>query len=287
MMMRRTLVALAFASSFLVLPPAVRADEPETGAHVYSHAIQAMAAIAPPPYVRFHEDVTFSHAQLVFKQQPGPKLQTMILLGKNDPPRAYDVVYRAADGVAAMHSADGKERLVGNPAPWNVMWNEIIGIGKAAGAPSAVTQPNASPAPDSESADATPATIGSVTVFGSRFYRIENAGAESIDGATAFHLRFTPIADPDAHSLREVWVDTATYRFRKAMVRIHKGGTARIDGAITYAFGPVDRYWLATRAHFEATGQIAFYRITGVVDMAASAFSFPDKVTADEFALAP
>lgn len=69
-----------------------------------------------------------------------------------------------------------------------------------------------------------PATIATVRVSNRR-YTVVNVGIEDVSGIACFHLKLTPVAEPDKYRLRDIWVDTTS----SATVQLNVSGNF-IDG---------------------------------------------------------
>jgi hypothetical protein len=87
-------------------------------------------------------------------------------------------------------------------------------------APSASPNGSASPAPQPSDAFREIAHVEANT----RDYQIELAGTERVVGVPALHLTLTPLREPEANRLRDLWVDPATYRTVQLNVQGLLGG---------------------------------------------------------------
>ena len=78
-------------------------------------------------------------------------------------------------------------------------------------------------------------TIGSATVE-HRDYETELLGIEDLAFGRAYHLRLTPVTQPQRFRLREIWVDTTSYAVRQIISEGNfvDGPPTRIRWQITY-----------------------------------------------------
>lgn len=80
-----------------------------------------------------------------------------------------------------------------------------------------------------------PRTIGSLTLT-KRRYLIAVAGSETINGQPTIHLTLTPLLDPRADRLRDLWIDARTNRAVQARVAGNfTGPETHVSWLITFA----------------------------------------------------
>jgi hypothetical protein len=88
-----------------------------------------------------------------------------------------------------------------------------------------------------------PKSIASVTVM-DRAYTVTLIGIESLDGASVYHVHLEPNYVPDAHPLRELWIDRSTFEVLQLTYARHAQSGAA-SGTVQYRFAQVgpDRIW--------------------------------------------
>ncbi len=107
--------------------------------------------------------------------------------------------------------------------------------------PSALVTP---PPPEDFAADPFgPKAIASVSVT-DRAYTVRLVGVESLDGASVYHVHLEPNYVPDAHPLRELWIDTSTFEVLQLTYARHAESGAPA-GTVEYRFAQVspERIW--------------------------------------------
>lgn len=112
----------------------------------------------------------------------------------------------------------------------------------------------ASPTPSPESQLGAPPSLGKLSIFGNRYYRITLVGLETVEGGPAYHLHLVAKGSDKDHPLTDLWVDPSTYLMRKAHAvytfrAVAMGGGGQGD----LTFGKVGKYWMATGFDFNVT----------------------------------
>lgn len=122
-------------------------------------------------------------------------------------------------------------------------------------------------------------TIATVTAYAKPAYAIESVGIETVNGHSAYHLRLRPLAQPQRHNLRDLWIDPQTFDIWKAHfvgnypALVPYGTPPLVPSDVTADFRPTLSYWIVYRltwnydydgSHFgfdTHVGEIAFPRV--------------------------
>ncbi len=209
---------------------------------IYLRAFRAMKALPQPPYVAFRESVSGRNFRLACTSDG-----MSLVLHHGDTSGTYDVWFRTSDG-----SAVSKE--VGIPSASPCPGALLVPAGSEItswGAPQ--PSPSPSPAPDATSGFSGPATIGAVRVDTARYYHVELAGIENLNGNDVYHLKLTAIRDPDEHPLTDLYVDPQTFLVREARGAASAHlfiASGRFAGVVD--FDRVGNYWLLEHERFDA-----------------------------------
>ncbi|MEO6991650.1 MAG: hypothetical protein ABI202_09050 [Candidatus Baltobacteraceae bacterium] len=180
---------------------ATAVDDPEA---IFARAREVWSARTDPAFITCGVRVRYEHAGRIFDDW-------------------YQDSYRAADArlaVAALPQPEDAKRLGGvvfsifgakvfdtNPdaepvvlAPPQVPPNDAFGI---APPPTPVPAPPIAPVPKPS---ASPLREIGFVVQRERAYRIELVGVETLRYGDAYHLKLTPLRDPEVNRLRELWI---------------------------------------------------------------------------------
>ena len=135
--------------------------------------------------------------------------------------------------------------------------------------------PSAAPAPTSTSG---PPIIAKVYSVNPPPYRIVDLGDTAVDGHAAYHLRLTPIRDPDRRRLRELWIDKTTMLPVRYIVDRYVGDQPPFTYLATVDTGVIDNHLvnLALSGTFLRT--VLRTSIYGVSSWHVSDVSFPAQV---------
>jgi hypothetical protein len=240
--------------------PSANADvssTPLTPEAIYLRAVHAMKSAPEPPYVTFRETVSGRNFRLECTSD-GMSLN----LHHGDSTGTYDVWFRTSDGSAISKDV---ARATASPCPGAL----LVPAGSVIPTLGA-TQPSPSPTPDAASgSSAGPPIIAAVHVDASRYYRIELAGHENLDGNDVYHLKLTAYRDPALHPLTDLYVDPQTFLVREARgeVSLHMVvASGRFAGVVDFdRFGD---YWLLKHEAFDAAANalLVHAHMTAVVD---------------------
>jgi len=133
------------------------------------------------------------------------------------------------------------------------------------------------PSPTPGTQFGSPPSLGKLSVYGNRYYRISMVGLENVDGSPAYHLHLESRRRDDSdHPLTDLWIDPATKLIHKARASyalrdVAFGGGG--DGEVI--FGPVGKYWLATGFDVHAAGYALFWHANiGMVVRASNILAF-------------
>jgi hypothetical protein len=120
-----------------------------------------------------------------------------------------------------------------------------------------------------------PAVIGRVSSR-PRDYDPILIGPEQLAGASVYHLKLVPRADPEHHPIRDLWVDTRTFDPRRIAIEVWaNAGPARSRPTVTVDFAPVDGTWLISQASMDFVLRFAFLSYGGSAAYHTSDISFP------------
>jgi hypothetical protein len=186
----------------------------------------------------------------------------------------YRVWYRG-DGQGLMQNLSkdrfGRaETFFGRPFPIEPVANIIL---YATPAPRPPPPPSTSPLPLA-SGETPPPVLFSQPILGDRFYSVQLAGLEIIDGRPMFHLTMHALMDEVQHPLKDLWVDVVTFEVWKAHLAAH-GSKGSMTGSIDAVseFQPLEGYWVIS--HMVANGEGHFgIRLLG--DSAHYEYTFSD-----------
>lgn len=120
-------------------------------------------------------------------------------------------------------------------------------------------QPTEATAHTSSEADALP--VIAVVSTKKRDYSVALAGIPTIDGAPTYHLLLTPLRNPKKNRLRELWVGTADYLPRQAVVAGNFTLAPLVDVPWTLSFSVIDGAPVLTRESANATLYLPHHRV--------------------------
>jgi hypothetical protein len=119
-------------------------------------------------------------------------------------------------------------------------------------------------------------TIASVTAYAPPAYAVELMGIiETVGGHNVYHLRLRPLADPERHNLRDLWVDVDTFDLWEAHLAgkypalVPYGTSPLVRSDITVFFKHILTYQIAYRLawHYVFDGSYFAFR-TEIVEIA-------------------
>jgi hypothetical protein len=265
-MARRVALALVIASLCAVGAPArAQGDDAASPDIAYVRAVEAMRALARPPYATYASNWESTGLGFEFEQD---RDRILIAVGFGSGllhERHYDASYRSADRMLQF-TDDASDRLVGKGHLLEPTWEgayDILRYGLHGGEAAAIAAPTPSDAATSApvaAATQVPATsdaatamqtalpaIGSVTAISPRYYRVFDNGTQLCPGlgnGRALHL--VARHDVQQHPLTDVVLDPATGRFCSMTFVLKESGLAGITGHYTIDFAPFGSYWLVS-----------------------------------------
>ncbi len=140
---------------------------------------------------------------------------------------------------------------------------------------STVTVQQASPAPMQPDVSGLK-TIASVTAYAPPAYAVDLMEViETVDGHYVYHLRLRPLADPERHNLRDLWVDVETFDLWEAHFAgkypalVPYGTSPLVPSDITVFFKRILGYQIAYRLawHYKFDGSYFAFR-TSIIEIA-------------------
>lgn len=125
--------------------------------------------------------------------------------------------------------------------------------------------------------------IADVVSIATPAYHIRYAagGMTAHNGDRVDHIILDPLSDPKKHNLRELWIDTSTYRIDRAIIRGSYRPTPHDLIEETYAledFGQVGAYWLVV--HRIWTYAPPFSNVKVTFEATVQTMRFPDTLPA-------
>jgi hypothetical protein len=177
------LITLAAAAQLTATPVLSPLD-------LYKHAVSAMRAVQDPPYLRFDVEERFTHGaktvQFVGVELERTQDRSALLRLTNDQSARPKHLTLSIPPDVFLNRA-GQEPL---PASGLVSGLDAAGELK------------------------TIAAVQAIDVH----YTIDSLGEDVLpDGSSADHLKLQPTQDPLRYNLRELWIDPATFRLRRAV----------------------------------------------------------------------
>jgi hypothetical protein len=118
-------------------------------------------------------------------------------------------------------------------------------------------------------------TIASVTAYAPPAYAVDLIGIETVHGHNAYHLRLSPLSEPERHNLRDLWIDVETFDLWEAHLvgkypaLVPYGTPPLVQSDITAFFEPVLTYRIVYRLvwHYTFDGSYFAFR-TSIVEIA-------------------
>jgi hypothetical protein len=131
--------------------------------------------------------------------------------------------------------------------------NDSQTFGLASGAPAPEPSPSGSPIP----------VIGTIRAV-THEYTVTLAGIETIGGASTYHLLLVPRSDPQAHQIREAFVDTTTFQTRRLVVAVYaKVGPIHSQPRAVVDYAPIAQAWLVSRGEMDFTLRFGPFAFSG------------------------
>ena len=272
-------VVVATSSSMASINPAPTATWPSVSApnpyEVYLRCVEAMQSNPIPKYVSYDLKVYSNHINITRAYDSAGYPTTTLHFGVGHEEDAYLVRYRASDGTSSMRDSATHDVTIGPPVPWPL---DFRSFGKHA--PSTGETVTAG----SVTTDSASSLLDQLSVNQCPQYRVTFAP----NGVTpqSYTLELTSISgDPNAHALRELVVDAASFRALAATFEVGQhhflfGGTLRLR----VAFAQVGDYWLNTDGVLTGRGHYAFVPLQGSYAYHATNFHFPARLPGRPFA---
>jgi len=240
---------------------------------VYLRCIAAMQNNPIPKYFSYELKVYSNHIDITRAYNAAGYPTTTLHFRVSHREATYLVHYRASDGKSFMVNMASSNVTIGPPVPWALDFRNP-------GSRSAPTT-NETVSAGSVTTDSASSLLGELSVDQSPHYRI----AFAPNGVTpqSYILTLESIdRDPNAHALRELVVDAASFRVRTAIFEVGQrhflfGGTLRLR----ITFSQVGGYWLNTDGELVGHGHYAFVPLRGSYSYHASNFSFPPDLPSD------
>jgi hypothetical protein len=122
----------------------------------------------------------------------------------------------------------------------------------------------APPSPDPTSSPL--ATIGGVRAV-THEYTVTLAGTEMLDGTRVYHLLLVPRFDPQAHQIREAFIDAETFQTRRLIVAVYaKLGPIHSQPRAIVDYAPIDSAWLVSHGQIDFTLRFGPFAFAGTGD---------------------
>ncbi|HTU82080.1 MAG TPA: hypothetical protein VMF61_08110 [Candidatus Acidoferrales bacterium] len=268
-------------------PAAAEQDAP----HWYRAALAAMQGIREPAYLTYRTQVPAGDATLAVSRDELGRAEISVLDGPSGA-QAWDVVYRAADGTAAMTLADGT-RTVSHLAIFDPTWRGAFtwlrhGL-------TADVAPSSTPSPAGTTSEGSPENappiVAIVTAINENAYDLKDGGnASCADGRSGRRVWTVAKSDPQDHPLVGAVIDASTLRFCTMEFRQHvPGPPVTFDLDVELNFGDVGPYYLITGGTLD--GAIRPYRRPGWFRLQTTfrydRFTFPSSPPAALFTPGP
>jgi hypothetical protein len=239
-------------------------DGPPNGDDIYDKTRAAVAAEPRPAYIAFTADFTFDRKGKV----------------ENGHER---ILVRARDGHALVRQVpdsprdrvDQTPRVVTRGAtddPSVAMPLATFGLRPRTTAATEFMESSASPQPDVAGG---PKVVGSVRAV-DRIYTVTLAGDAEVAGHTCYHLVLVPNRDPQAHIIRELYVDKTSFIPQRYVIEVYAiAGPLKKSLFITCDASVVGDYTILTRAETSFTFRALFFSYGGTGRYIVHDVSFP------------
>ena len=270
-------VALVLAA---VIAPS-RADTPPATAttgldphDIYVRSVDAMEDMPAPRYLTYVLHVDANHIDITRGYDRSGFPTTELHFGVSHRSDTYRVSYRASDGKSLTKDLTSGVLSVGPAVPWSLDFSNLATMS----APS----PNETVSANSMTTDAAGTLLGQLDLDQSAYYRITLAPDSS---PSSYHLMLeNATGDPNAHALRELFVDPQTFRIQSATFEVGQrrflfGGTLRLHVDFTQV-GP---YWLNTSGRLDGAGHYTLMPLHGSYSYRASNIEFPQILPSQMF----
>ena len=277
------IATLLSTTSAIASPPLI----PPPGQRVYSWAMNAMKAVATPPYIDYQ--ATFSsHGFWVNINCDGSGIARLQpkLGGFNFPRATWHVLLRTSDDFALQ----GARQLPCRPFPYSPTWSALDDFSdyfmerfESMNVPSPGSSVRPETTPSSKTRTTLP-VIAVVTAYANRYYRIHDLGITRIRDVAAYHLQMTALRNPERYPLTDMFVDVGDHRVRAVIFGGgQRGFLAGGGGSATLYFEPVKNYWLVRRGKISVGAHLLFLHQAGYYSFTLHDFSFPTSVPPGEF----
>ena len=131
------------------------------------------------------------------------------------------------------------------------------------------------PAP--EATDSSIRTVATVRVVTQCPYDVSLVGIDPRDGGAAYHLHFEPRSDPDAHPVREVWIDTDNFDVLKIVAyQCERAGIVRVPYLLSVNYRSAGPYWLVQSGEAGATARMFFFTVSASGRATYANYEFPE-----------
>jgi len=238
------------------LSPSLDSD----GYKIYAKAITTWAAMTEPPYLTYHVVARARHHGRIRRDDD------------------LNVLFRSADrtGVSQnrINPAASNATTFGRPRYLPDAAFRLVP--RVAGNFDANLE--ASPAPETTSRPLR--TIGGI-VAQARRYTVDLIGEEPYRDRHVYHLRLTPLFNPQTNSVREMWVDTETFVTWKLVDEAYIAvGPARGRFLLNVDYAPIGRAWLIERVTTSGALRFGFIAYGGDAEVVFSQIAAPQQIPA-------
>jgi hypothetical protein len=245
------LLGLTAAAAFAIVAHPVAAQPALDGEEIFARARTVAEARVLPPYLEYTTYAAFVRKGHIDAEH-------------------FHVIVRTSDGMANVTPVpdsqadhiDTKSYVQRTP-PY--FWpattfglardqrNDSQSFGLMGGAPMPSPDPTASPI----------ATIGSVRAV-THEYTVTLAGSETLEGVRTYHLLLEPKFDPQAHQIREAFIDAQTFQTRRLIVAVYaKAGPFHSQPRAVVDYAPIASAWLVSRGQMNFTLRFGPFAFSG------------------------
>lgn len=261
--LRRVAVAVLVCT---FVPCAARAADAPTAGQIYSMAMSAMAKAALPEKITYRIGYVNHHISLsvTCDRATHRLMETTLGIGNDQKSNTGTAHYDSRTGLGWIVTPSGKTVLECAPFPF----------APTVSAFSQKPAPKAPAAPDAR-LDLMK-VIASVRAFYPGAYDIRNAGLESENGHSVYHLQFTARdRDQRSHPMTDALIDANSYLVRSVTLGGGKRGFFEGGGGTAvFTFGSASGYWVVKSIAISASGHMLFLSERGSLVYTFDDFSF-------------
>lgn len=274
------LLVLGISAAVLAAPfPGSARPTASSGTHlltdpyeIYGRSVAMTQANPAPPFASYVLQVSANHFDLTRDYDASGAPTTTLHFGLGHAQAAYRVWYRASDVKTLMQDVQSSDVSVVPPVPWPLDFTDCA---RDCNAPV-----NEKVRMGSVTVNQMAKLLSSIAVDQHDQYRITLAGVETDNGQPAYHLLLQNVAgDPNQHPLRELFVDTRSFRVRQVVLEVGQHGPL-FGGSLQLRahFSMVGPYWINTDGEVAGGGHYAFLHLNGSYAFHASNFDFPKRL---------